>query len=129
MAVFVPAALEDVIVVGPPSIRAVARDDDDDAPHAAAYRVLLRHAGFTPQRQLARAACVCVAWRDDSRADEHNVVLRFDVPGPHVARTLLRFAHVVEELHVEHLPPPGRALLALPAAARARARASQRALR
>jgi predicted RNase H-like nuclease len=48
--------------------------------------VLLCHAGVTPQRQLARGACVCAAWRDEARAEAHNAVMRFD--GPHVARAL-----------------------------------------
>jgi hypothetical protein len=79
---------------------------DAGAAHALAYRVLLHHAGVTPQRQLARGACVCVAWRDAARAHEHNAVMRFDAAGPHVCAALHRCASAVQELHVPALTAP-----------------------
>ena len=66
--------------------------------------MLLCHVGeMTTQRYLARAACVCVAWRNEAHADAHNATMRFDKGGPHVARALRRCAAVVQELHVPRL--------------------------
>jgi hypothetical protein len=84
----------------------------EDTNCIAGYRVLLQHlgggGGGVSQRLLARGACACRAWRDESGAAEHNAVLRFDdgsdgascAPGlAVVARALRRHAGAVRELH------------------------------
>jgi hypothetical protein len=63
----------------------------------------------TPQRQLARAACVCVAWRDEASLDEHNQEMLFDVTRP-VAHALRRCASAVQTLRASwpaHALPDG----------------------
>jgi hypothetical protein len=83
---------------------------DSNAAAGAAFRVVLCHLrganALRTERQLARAACVCTAWRDEAGASEHHAVMRF--PGPPVsrdvvARLLVRHAGVVTELRATFL--------------------------
>ena len=81
--------------------RTMPPSDASDVDAMAAYRVLLCHVPeMATQRYLARAACVCVAWRNEAHADAHNATMRFDKDGPHVVHALRRCAAVVQELHV-----------------------------
>jgi hypothetical protein len=96
----------------PPPRRAPSEHTNGTA--AAAFRVVLTHlrggAAACTERQLARAACVCAAWRDEAGAPEHHAVMRFTSPAGAppvsrdvVARVLVRHADAVTELHATFL--------------------------
>jgi hypothetical protein len=94
--------------------------------HAQGLRQLLLHLRGHPvltARLLARAACVCRAWRAEAGAGEHHAVLRFDGDADSAAcsyalvQLVTRHANVIEALHVpfplasrleEALPPDTR---------------------
>jgi hypothetical protein len=87
----------------------MAHHEEYDGSAAAGFVALLRHLASTPSRAasprlLARASCVCRAWRDEARAPAHARVLRFeadeaDARGAHAVCALLeRHAADVEEL-------------------------------
>jgi hypothetical protein len=86
-----------------------AHAEHTNAAAAAAYRVVLSHLGSSAavctERQLARAACVCAAWRLEAGVPEHHAVMRFQGPASRdvVARELVRHAAVVTELHATFL--------------------------
>jgi hypothetical protein len=98
----------------------MAHDDDDSA--AAGFTALLQHLASSPShvaspRLLARASCVCRAWRDEARAPAHARVLRFEADEAGARRAhavcalLERHAAHVEELHAPFPLAPALQLL------------------
>jgi hypothetical protein len=93
----------------PPAAPSGGDDADADADAeqvaASALRVLLRHSARPPsQWLLARAACVCRAWRAEAAAPEHNAVLRFsrrdgDAPAAAMQHVIARLL----ERHAAHV--------------------------